>query len=901
MVEPKVLSQFRRGLGDLLMGLSSPASNLQNDIQSVADASASVATVTQEDNTEKTQTTIFHNSVPGPSLVAPTITDSTFVDGQTLDTDIAKYLERPVLISSFTWGEGDWLNVSILPWDVWANTQALTYKLTRYPYLRCKLKIHVQVNASPFYSGVACVSYRPLTKFGIVSPIVAGTDKHVVPHSQRPSFWIDVAQSKGGDIELPFFYHKNWLQICKRGDFQEMGELRFDSPVVLKNANSVSGSDVSISVWASAVDVSLSGATATPIFATQSSVQVKNDTKMTRNTANKGRYRSKTLNTSSSSDNSVGGMLSKINQGVKDEYGKGVVSATSSAIASAAQTVSVVPELAPFATATSLVMNGISGLADYFGWTNVPNLANVEPVKSLPFHALASPSISTPVEKLSVDAKNELCVDSRTVGLDGTDELSIESILTRESYLCTYTFSEAHVPNSRLYAARVTPSLRQNDTVNVSGRGYIRQWHTPMSHACQLFTNWRGDITFKFVAVKTKFHAGRLLFQWDPRPEDIGDTSAHQRHNAVWDITESNEFLLTVPYGQSLSWLKVPEDKESGDFNYRFGPIAHTGTMGVDNGTIACHVLTQLTGPAAGALVDILVFVRACPNFQLNNPRVIDSRRTMFLPQSSVEYIEQDSIKVDSTVSALNLVTMGEDHISFRPLLHRTSRYLHYQMVADTSSAIVQARLLLPRFPLMPGYDLGGVHLADLAASGLKNYNYVPHTAFTWLAPCFQGWRGSVNYSVNVISPNHVDHVVVQRSQFPRSVTTFFGSYSLAAPANPYQLSSFFQTNFVDQGMSGMAMTNQKTQAGLSVNVPMYSRFRMLPTMEGALGSTQFDSNVDSIEVHVRATPAFGGGDAQSAFIELLYCMGPDFNLFHYINAPVTYASDLPSPSSTTE
>lgn len=84
--------------------------------------------------------------------------------------------------------------------------------------------------------------------------------------------------------------------------------------------------------------------------------------------------------------------LRKVNSGFKDEYGQGVVSTVASGVAKATGLLTEIPVVGPFATATSMVAGATARVANLFGWTNVPNVADVQPFKDTPFHALHPPT-----------------------------------------------------------------------------------------------------------------------------------------------------------------------------------------------------------------------------------------------------------------------------------------------------------------------------------------------------------------------------------------------------------------------------------------------------------------------------------------------------------------------------
>jgi hypothetical protein len=60
---------------------------------------------------------------------------------------------------------------------------------------------------------------------------------------------------------LPFFYHKNWLDITSDADVDSFGEISFDLFAVLSTALSSASTSVTVRVFAWMTDVELMGPT----------------------------------------------------------------------------------------------------------------------------------------------------------------------------------------------------------------------------------------------------------------------------------------------------------------------------------------------------------------------------------------------------------------------------------------------------------------------------------------------------------------------------------------------------------------------------------------------------------------------------------------------------------------
>ena len=118
-----------------------------------------------------------------------------------------------------------------------------------------------------------------------------------------------------------------------------------------------------------------------------------------------------------------------------DEYGQGPVSRPAHAIANAAESLSTVPVIGPYALATSYGMRALGKIASIFGFTNTPVVDNYSPMAPMTAPALASSEVGFPIEKLALDPKTELSIDPRIAGCDPEDPLVISKFVQRESYL----------------------------------------------------------------------------------------------------------------------------------------------------------------------------------------------------------------------------------------------------------------------------------------------------------------------------------------------------------------------------------------------------------------------------------------------------------------------------------
>jgi hypothetical protein len=98
-----------------------------------------------------------------------------------------------------------------------------------------------------------------------------------------------------------------------------------------------------------------------------------------------------------------------------------------------------------------MIASTTAGVAKLFGYTNVPVIEEAKPVRVSQFANFASPEIGYPVNKLTVDAKNELSIDPTILGLPNVDELSIRHIVTKPAYYYQFDWTTAaNVDDTRI-------------------------------------------------------------------------------------------------------------------------------------------------------------------------------------------------------------------------------------------------------------------------------------------------------------------------------------------------------------------------------------------------------------------------------------------------------------------
>jgi len=896
----------------------------------------------------------FNDSSPQEELTFNYIQDPTFDDGNAQDSSLQDFFSRPVKIANIVWAEGASLNTQIEPWYLYFNNPYVKKKVDNYGLLRCNLKVKLMINSSPFYYSLGMLSYKPLANLtGHDLPVGATPITRLMAYSQRPKIFFSPQDSQGGTMTLPFFHYKNWLRVNEANEFTDMGRLHIDSYTELRNSNGVAGGNVSIQIYAWAEDVKLSAPTAG--LALQSQIQTFSEylddsadlcflceesidscecemntiidssmrlacdhqtygcfraassllKSVSRIFMKKRSYQpvsefalqSGVSNFISRQGNNVMNLI-KETTGVKDEYGKGPVSKVASNIASFAGELENVPSIKPFATATSFVAEATGRIASFFGWSNPPVIDDVHAYRSTIFPNFSSPEISNPTEKLTLDPKNELTVDSRTVGLDGTDELTIPSITQRESYLGSFGMTQANASETLLWSAAVRPGQSWFDST-------LNAWAaTPMGHISQMFQYWRGDLIFRFKFIATKYHNGRVIISWDPFTDITAITDSETvNYTQVYDLSDGCDVEMRIPYMQETPFLKTFE------FVTKYSSITpQTGVLNFDNGALTVRVLNELTAPDASSGIDCAVFVRAADNFELAAPQDIP-KYSYFEPQSKlVSFQLQSEVTKESSletsrmtqqtdpVDHLYMVNMGERVKSIRTLLRRSawSSTIRHQDIGTGTANVecVTLSAVLSRYPLQFGYDMQGVHQTSTTA----RFNYTNVHPMAYVAPCFLGQRGGTVISVNPSTDEGVNNLTVNRSQRTRT-TGNYKEISSISTANDSVISRTILNSKMPENLAGGSITNIRTAAGLQCHVPFYSRYRFDDTDPARfrIGNSTLGTNTDSVSLGTNC--AGTAVKINNTRYDIYYGAGIDYNLFFYLNVPVLYDQSTIPPA----
>jgi len=578
------------------------------------------------------------------------------------------FLKRPVELTTFlvpVAAPAD-VSVQLKVWDTITLEPSIRAKLRNFAYLHTDLKITINVSGTPFHYGKLLVSYQPYP--GRNDPLQALLQRVAVDAvnyrplllnylSQSPgSIVIDLKENKPVEMNIPFISHKPMFRLFNDSgaaltdvtsyeDIEGAGTLFI---YTINQAGSVSSapSDVSVMVY---------GRMTNPFLGTLTATQVQVTTE----------------------------------SGLDDEEKTGPIQKWSSAAAQYAGYLSYVPALKPFATPVEMVASGIAGIASIFGWSRPILTENVSMLKRIPMANGAIGIGNETAFKLSLDPKQALSIDGAFAGC-GDDELVINYLSARESYLTTFTWEETDAPLSvPIFKSCVTPELLT--WYNTLGRTYYQP--TALAMTAFPFTYWTGSITFRIEVVCSAYHRGKLSVVYEPNLSQNTainlDVEPNKQYMVTMDLQDTQSVDFCVSWASSRPWLKLrPLQADTVAYRDAYETINMDEFVDYANGYIRVVPFTRLQSPDSSS-VQVNVYVKSMDIKYAGPSSVgIPSDRNALNTESGEDLSSMDVSCIDINESSYesknaNIDFFGESYPTFRTLL---KRYQSYPSVANNSN-----------------------------------------------------------------------------------------------------------------------------------------------------------------------------------------------------------------------
>jgi hypothetical protein len=804
------------------------------------------------------------------------------------DAGLGSFLSRPVKIQQFQWTPGGSRLFQVFnPWaDFFSNSDVLD-KINRYRNLRCNLKIKVLINGNSFYYGRALMSYNPYVSRDQVTLNRAFFQQDLVQASQKPHILIDPTTSQGGEMTLPFIWPENYVDITEPDWADHLGRITIHDFDILQHANG--GSDpisVVIFAWAENLTLAIPTTAAAQAGVEQGELDEfgfpKPYDKQARSKSNKITFKSD--NTSSSGEFSPNGLVSK----------------PASAVAKMASSMAMVPVMAPYAKATSLVAQGVSDLARLLGYSRPNSMEDPRVVTPRYMGNMANSDVAENLVKLSLDSKNELTVDTRVMGLGGEDEMTVASIANRMSFWRQFDWPEAAVTDTMLASFKVEPSY-----VQALSTGTGTEIHsTALAYAATPFDFWQGSIKFRFNVICSEYHRGRLRVVFNPKQIVGGAPPFNQTYSTTIDIAENRDFEYEVKWAEPRAWQFVRgigEAATASIFNVAT-PVAPDGLY--SNGTITVYVVNELATPSITAAdVKVQIWVAAGDDFAVSSPTQKNLvKLSLFQPQADIapalatsmdtsnapccaEEVKTfgagDYIKDDNQY----LVYQGERVKSFREVLRRYQYHNSYFPGAGGDS-VKLITYNITDFPFSRGWEPGGQDLAKNSANVDTPYNFCSMLLVNYLTPAFACRRGSMRRKIIHFSPGFIHHAILSVTRNDPGGTGN-NEIKTSLSNSKTSINRFALQKIGRNGISGTHTTPVAVNPCLEYETTFYTHGqRFVPgRLKELYNATELSHNV---------TLDIAGSTSMDKRLDAFVSVGEDFQLGMFVGAPILYSYEDP-------
>jgi hypothetical protein len=831
--------------------------------------------ITEPPSTDKEAVTTFKSQNPAYSYAIDSDPDSTFNIADTPNSGVETFFSRPIVIDTLTWGIGQKPFKTINPWKAFFENPRVLNRVANYAMLRARLHVRVLINGTGFHYGRMLLDYIPMPDFDEVSSFLTDRSLDLIEASQRPHLYLDPCNSVGGDMVLPFVYDKNAVSVVEQ-EWSKLGILTLRCLQGLKHANDAAD-PVTITVMAWAEEVSLSMPTV---------------------------YNPSGLGPQSGKE--------------QDEYGSGPISKPASMVARASGVLSNAPIIGPYARATSIAAGSLANIAALFGYSRPAVISDIESYKPTLVGNMANTNMPDSCQRLTLDSKQEVTIDSRVVGLTSSDEMCLKDLAMRESFLTKFDWTLGDGPDTFLWNTKVTPMMY--DVLEGSTDATTEYHCTPACWVSLPFRYWKGSMKIRFQIVASNYHKGRIVVTYDPLG---GATSEYNTaYNHIIDISETKDFTVTIGWGQPWGYAAVTglskTSSQFGTTRINYDPFAS------HNGVVSVRVMNKLNTPntVANNDVQVNVFVSMCDDFEVANPTSRNLKDlswkfpqhnqfapTQLTPQSGIEQEDADNTpNPDAPVSMMSdpltetkldpedpstLVYFGEQITSWRQCL---KRYCYHSTFGTLTGGHNYYFRVAPDFPFYRGFLSSGVHQTSTGDA----YNFCAVTLLNYVSPAYVCRRGGLRWKyvrASCLSSNSNDHrqatalmtvrrigkpeIGQQYEEYEAAIEDKTSADVIAANAAEWQ------NNTWDGVTASISPVNPVVEAEL----PYQSRERFRPARRANLTSPLLEKDDLHEFMSIHDTPT-GGGTIYNT-----YCAtGEDFSLSFFLSTPILTKSALPSP-----
>lgn len=242
----------------------------------------------------------------------------------------------------------------------------------------------------------------------------------------------------------------------------------------------------------------------------------------------------------------------------ENEEKGGPLSGPATAVAKAADALSVVPVIGPYMTITSSVASGASTFLKWLGFSR-PYESNPNQIvtnkTTTTYGAFNTKSYHTP---LATDAAAGISLSPAYSGGGSLDDMDIAKICAKKSIIATFGFTPS-TSNGFLWSARVHPTLSYSPVVDMYELSNLGFMALP-------YVYWHGSISFTFEIVCSTFHRAVIGIAYDPGPAVANnwETAVQTLKTQIVTVSGNTVVEFEVPWQQPHPFgvVRRPQDTD---------------------------------------------------------------------------------------------------------------------------------------------------------------------------------------------------------------------------------------------------------------------------------------------------------------------------------------------------
>lgn len=699
---------------------------------------------------------LFKESIEGAKIVSADLAQEVTYPESTKsfaskinDVEISKYLSRPIVLARGTITSASTLLSSFTtPEDLVTNV-IYAPKLKGYLGLRATLVVRLQVNANPFQQGRIIMSFHPELQHKQYSY------DNIYDFVQLPHVELDLSSETEAVFRIPHVSTLPYFNLVTRTGGVGVVKITMYGTF----ATGTGTTACSYVCWGHFEDIEMN------------MPQAQMDPMCF-----------------------IAQMGSKTTVSKQEQLSKGPISIGLGKVSQTADILSGIPLLSSIAAPVSWMSSILAKAANVWGFSKPLNVNTITRMNVLDGGYDPNIDGEENARSLAFFSNPGITIDPNFFN-SKKDEMALSFLLSKRGYLNRFIWGTSSSSGDQLYDLTLTPRFMYGGSTNAS----FVYAPTPVCYLSHMFSYYKGDLIFRLIFVKTKYHSGRIMVSFMPGSVN-GVSSAFTFDQTtsllrdIVDIRDCTEYSFRVPYMCTTGYTNTKDPY----------------------GRMIIHILDPLVVPATcSPNLEIIVEVSAAENFELATPASdymapVCNLNLDYLPtaQMNPECFAQDGIggSVSSKTNYVSQYCIGEHIMSTKQLVLRTCAVRDWFAGTQTTPE----RLLIT-------FDPFSVEALTPVSSLLSTVQPAATDFLSIVGAMFNFMRGSVIMRY------------ANESYYPRVHVSYDISASTTAVPETAASGVFADTTpipnsfYLSRNKDGTLYTNTSTNA-LSILCPQYAK-----------------------------------------------------------------------------